>query len=113
MVDYSQPKIGFSRPLDLIPDYLSQLHMGWGYLLTVLGFILLLWQKNKQPMRTRNIYFNVVELICQLLLVRTVMGQTVSDPCFMNYVFALVCITAEKWMLIAQVSSVTNSYIVR
>jgi hypothetical protein len=79
--------------------------MIWGWILTVGGMIILIWQRNNQPFRTRNAYFNVVELIAQMILTRCVMGQTVNDPCFITLLFSLVCFSSDKANLLTQVST--------
>ncbi len=74
------------------------------------GFLLILWQRNNQPFRTRNIYIHIVEILSQFTLVRGLLGQLETDPCFMTASICLVCMVPERFGLLAQVcrSHVSN-----
>jgi hypothetical protein len=77
--------------------------MTWGAIISLYGIILVFYQRNKQPMRTRNINFYVVEIIIQLLLIRLLMGQKATDPCFLTYTVNLVGLSSGMFNFFAQV----------
>jgi hypothetical protein len=54
-------------------------------------------------MRTRNINFYIVEIIIQLLLIRLLMGQKATDPCFLTYTVNLVGLSSGMFNFFAQV----------
>jgi tryptophan-rich sensory protein len=102
-IDSSPVLYGYSKPISVPPEHLITFFMGWIYCVTAIGLAMIIWQQNNQPMRSRNIYLNVVELISQLMHIRILVGQQESDPCFLTASLTIVCLSANKFALLAQV----------
>ncbi len=98
--DNSQQIFGFSRPLYHIQEQHADFYWHWGLGVTLSGLVLIFMQRNNQPMRTRNIYIHIFEVVAQMLFVRVMMAQSESDPCILTQSINIV--TPVKITTLAQ-----------
>jgi hypothetical protein len=100
--DGTTPIKAFTTP-ELISKTISYPLTMWAQIVSFFGILCLFFMRNKQPMRTKNMYMIAGMVVAQLIHVRFALNQTFYDTCFLSNAIAVSMLCTEKWIILAQV----------